>query len=68
MAKTTKTAGGNASGATAAKAVMAKTNGGGDRAAFARRPENIGQMEVTRPTGKHRRNESYQAADRRGIY
>src|SRR5712675_1696085 len=28
---------------------MAKTNGGGDRAAFARRPENIGQMEVTRP-------------------
>ena len=49
MAKTTKTAGGNASGATAAKAAMAKTNGGGDRVAFARRPENIGQMEVTRP-------------------
>src|SRR6202051_57061 len=49
MAKTTKTAGGNASGATAAKAAKAKTNGGGDRVAFAGRPENIGQMEGTRP-------------------
>src|SRR5216684_2227061 len=49
MAKTTKTAGGSTAGATPAKATMAKTNGGGDRVAFARRPENIGQMEVSRP-------------------
>jgi len=49
MAKTTKTTRGNASGTTAATATAARTNGGGDRIAFARRPENIGQMEVARP-------------------
>src|SRR5205807_6647655 len=42
----TKAAGGKTAGATADKV---KTNGGDDRVAFARRPENIGQMEVTRP-------------------
>src|SRR2546430_17543199 len=46
MARTTKAAGGKTAGATADKV---KTNGGDDRVAFARRPENIGQMEVTRP-------------------
>src|SRR6266436_9603681 len=46
MAKATTT---KASSATAAKAKTAKTNGGDDRAAFARRPENIGQMKVTKP-------------------
>ncbi len=46
MARTTKAAGGKTAGATADKV---KTNGGDDRAAFARRPENIGQMKVTKP-------------------
>src|SRR5213080_880988 len=46
MARTTKAAGGKTAGATADKV---KTNGGDDRVAFARRPENIGQMAVTRP-------------------
>src|SRR6266571_8524172 len=46
MARTTKAAGGKTASATADKV---KTNGGDDRVAFARRPENIGQMEVTRP-------------------
>jgi len=46
MARTTKAGGGKTAGATADKV---KTNGGDDRVAFARRPENIGQMEVTRP-------------------
>src|SRR6266705_566397 len=46
MARTTKAGGGKTASATADKV---KTNGGDDRVAFARRPENIGQMEVTRP-------------------
>ena len=43
-AKTTK-----ASGGKAATATPVKSNGGGDRAAVARRPENIGQMQVSKP-------------------
>src|SRR6202166_3352409 len=46
MAKATTT---KASSTTAAAAKPTKSNGGGDRAAFARRPENIGQMQVTKP-------------------
>ncbi len=45
MARTTKATGGKTAGATADKV---KINGGDDRAAFARRPENIGQMKVTK--------------------
>ena len=43
-ATTTRTAGGKA-----ATAKPAKSNGGSDRTAFARRPEDIGQMQVTKP-------------------
>jgi len=46
MARATTT---KVSSARAAKAKMAKTNGGDDGTAVARRPENIGQMKVSKP-------------------
>ena len=50
MAKTTtKAAAGKTAPAKAAKAQATTTRGHDDRGAFARRPENIGQMEVSRP-------------------
>jgi hypothetical protein len=48
-ATTIKAGGKTAAPATAAAAAMTTANGGGDRLAFARRPESIGQMEVSRP-------------------
>ncbi len=50
MAKTTtKAAAGKTAPAKAAKAQATTTRGHDDREAFARRPENIGQIEVSRP-------------------
>src|SRR5271166_4199274 len=44
---------GNGTGASGTAAPKSKTGSSDDRVAFARRPENIGQVEVTRPqTGK----------------
>src|SRR5580692_2217931 len=40
---------GTGTGASGKTAPKSKTNGSDNRVAFARRPENIGQMEVTRP-------------------
>ena len=46
MAKGTKS---KTAGGKAAAAKPAKANGGSDRTAFARQPENIGQMQVAKP-------------------
>ncbi len=40
---------GRSRGARTANGKSAKANGGDDRAAFARRPENIGKVDVSRP-------------------